>query len=161
MINLHIEVEAPDPDLLRADCEKFATIYCSSIARQGARKISEKIRDVLGDYYGEYDPVLYKRTGSLFEDPYQIILEDDTGGVVAHGDSMYHPVRGVDEGMIFDWSFMHGYHGFGGFGNKPIAAGASPNEKMEEWINSPALQNEVSEEAENEAKSAGYVYLSF
>ena len=161
MINIHIDVEAPDPDLLRADCEKFARIYCESIAKQGAEKITRRLKESLHDYYDSYAPTIYSRTNSFMTDPYETILEDDTGGVIAHGDNMSHPIKGVDEGTIFDWNFMHGYHGFGGFRNAPIIMGVSPDFEMNMWMNDPNVQIEVSEEAENEAKSAGYTYLQF
>lgn len=170
MINIHIEVDTPDPDLLRADCEKFARIYCESIARQGAEKIPKRLKEALQDYYDSYAPIYYnaesnvfpgQRTFSFMTDPYTIIHESEVGGVVANGDSMGHPFKGVDEGTIFDWSFMSGYHGFGGFRNAPIVTGTSPNFKMNMWMNDPAVQQEVNNEAENEAKSAGYNYLQF
>lgn len=162
MIRVHIEVEEPDKAKLKADCDKFARIFCASVVRQGIDKIPKKIKEVMAEYYGEYDPEYYKyRTGSLGEDPYEIFATDEAGGVIAHGDAMYHPIKGVDEGTIFDWSFMSGYHGFGGFRNAPIVIGASPYKKIEEWMNDPAVQNEVMEEAERVAKSAGYTYLQF
>lgn len=170
MINIHIDVEAPDPDLLRADCEKFARIYCESIAKQGAEKITRRLKEALQDYYDSYAPRYYNgmyapffgdRTGSFMNDPYTVIHESEVGGVIANGDSMNHPIKGVDEGTIFDWNFMHGYHGFGGFRNAPIIMGVSPDFEMNMWMNDPNVQREVSEEAENEAKSAGYTYLQF
>ena len=170
MINIHIDVDAPDPELLRADCEKFARIYCQSIADQGAEKIPLRLKEALQDYYDSYAPIYYNgkylpymgdRTMSFMNDPYKVIHESETGGVVAQGDNMSHPIKGVDEGTIFEWSFMDGYHGFGGFGNAPIVTGPSPNFEMDIWMNDPNVQNEVSETAENVAKSAGYNYLQF
>ena len=50
MIRVHIEVEEPDKAKLKADCDKFARIFCASVVRQGIDKIPKKIKEVEKTY---------------------------------------------------------------------------------------------------------------
>lgn len=164
-----------DTALLKADLEKFAEIYCTTVQQMAIEEATTLAKMAMESYYGAYDPFYYiPRTNQMKDKSFQpykeVVGSEYRGGIKINPTFTSHDPRGVSEDYIYHYVWEEGIHGFESFRKKnqgkrtPIYGKKEPKNRYEEInkeLHKPKKKREINDKAMAIAKQGSYMMLHF
>lgn len=109
----HADINIDD---IMADLEKFGRIYCKTVAKEAVKMIDKFAYNQMIDYYGEYYPRIYDRTGQMRDSSHKPHYKEYgriyEGGIDIHSSFTEHKPKGISEEEIYEAVWVDGIHGY-------------------------------------------------
>ena len=163
-----------DTALLKADLEKFAKTYCTTVQELAIEEATTLAKMAMESYYEAYEPYYYHRTNQMknssFKPYKENIGSEYRGGVKIDPIFTNHLTENISESDIYNYVWEEGIHGFETFRKEnrgertPIYGKGEPKNRYEEAdkkLHSRAMKRKINEKAMTIAKQGSYTMLHF